>query len=92
MLVEAYGEHALSERTCREWFARFKEGDFSLEDIGRGKPPKKFEDAELQVLLDQDDTQTQKMLAEILNVDRSTISDRLKATGKIQKDGKWVSQ
>ena len=32
ILVEAYGEHALAERTCQKWFARFKSGDFGLED------------------------------------------------------------
>ena len=24
ILVEVYGEHALAERTCQKWFARFK--------------------------------------------------------------------
>ena len=32
ILVEVYGEHALAERTCQKWFARFKSGDFGLED------------------------------------------------------------
>ena len=32
ILVEVYGEHALSERTCQKWFVRFKSGDFDLED------------------------------------------------------------
>jgi len=41
-------------------------------------------------LLDIDDTQPQKQLAEALNVDQKTISNRLKAMGKIQKCGKWV--
>ena len=26
LLVEAYGEAALSERSCREWFQKFKNG------------------------------------------------------------------
>ena len=32
MLLSTYGEAALSERTCREWFQRFKSGDFDVED------------------------------------------------------------
>lgn len=32
MLSETYGDAALSERTCREWFQRFKNGDFDVED------------------------------------------------------------
>ena len=31
ILVEIYGEHALAERTCQKWFARFQSGDFGLD-------------------------------------------------------------
>eukprot|EP01133_Synstelium_polycarpum_P028705 gene28705-34931_t len=54
MLVEAYGKDAASIRTCQEWFQRFKSGDFDLNDKEHSKPPKKFEDEELQALLDED--------------------------------------
>ncbi|GFU30492.1 solute carrier family 23 member 1 [Trichonephila clavipes] len=32
MLSNTYGGAAISERTCREWFQRFKNGDFDIED------------------------------------------------------------
>ena len=54
MLSSSYGEAALSERTCREWFQRFKIGDFDVEDrhgTGKGKI---FEDSELEALLAED--------------------------------------
>ena len=53
-------------------------------------PQKKFEDEELQVLLDKDSTQTQKQLAASLNITRQAVSHHLHAMGKIQKEGKWV--
>lgn len=90
MLVEAYGDHALSEATCKRWFQRFRNNDFDVRNEERGRPPKKFEDAELQTILDGDDTLSQKQMAAMLNVAQQTISDRLKAMGKIQKCGKWV--
>jgi [histone H3]-lysine36 N-dimethyltransferase SETMAR len=89
-LVEAYGDHALSERTCHEWFQRFKMGNFDVSDKGHGKPIQKFQDDELQALLNEDDSQTQKQLAASLNVTQATISQRLHRMGKIQKEGKWV--
>jgi Zn-dependent peptidase ImmA (M78 family) len=57
-----------------------------------GHQQKKFEDSELEALLDEDDTQTQQQqqLADQLNVSREDISRRLKAMGKIHKIGKWV--
>ena len=68
----------------------FKSADFDLSNKDRGKPPKKFEDAELQPLLDEDSTQTLKKLAKALRVDQGTISRRLHATGTIEKEEKWV--
>ena len=50
----------------------------------------KNEDAELEAILDEDDTLSQKQMAAMLNVAQQTICDRLKAMGKIQKCGKWV--
>lgn len=37
---------------CQKWFERFK--IFFLEDNERSVPPKKFEDAELEALLNED--------------------------------------
>ena len=44
ILVETCGDNALSDTTCREWFRRFKNNDFKLEDKERSDAPKKFED------------------------------------------------
>ena len=80
ILVEVYGEHAIAERTCQKWFARFKSGDFGLEDAERPGQPKKFEDEELEALPDEDCCQTQEELSESLGVTQAAISKRLKAT------------
>lgn len=90
LLVEAYGDHALSKSQCEVWFRRFRSGDFDLSNKDRGKPSKKYEDAQLQALLDQDDAQTQEQLAEALAVTQQSISNRLKKMGKIQKAARWV--
>lgn len=89
ILQDAYGEHAPSQNTCERWFNRFKGGDFGLENEEHGKPPKKFEDTELQTILDKDPNLTQIQMAEMLNVTQKTISERLHAMGIIQKEGKW---
>ena len=57
MLVEVYGDTAPTDKSCREWFRRFKDGDFSVENKLRSGQPKKFEDKELEALLREDQTQ-----------------------------------
>ena len=44
-LQKVYGDAALSETTCRDWFRRFKDGDFDVDDRPREGRPKTFEDA-----------------------------------------------
>ena len=91
IVVETYGDNALSDTTCRDWFRRFKNNDFKLEDKERSGAPKKFEDKELdKELLDEDRSQTLAELGKTLQVDELTVSKRLKALGMIQKQGHWV--
>jgi len=86
MLVEVYGDTAPTDKSCREWFRRFKDKDFSVEDKPRSGQPKKFEDKELEALL-EDQNQTQEELAESLGVIQQAVSVRLRAMGMIQKQG-----
>ena len=58
--VETYSEAAFSEGSCREWFEKFKDGEFDIEDKERIGRPKVYEDVELEALLDQDSCQTQE--------------------------------
>ena len=90
MLVDVYGDNAPTDKSCREWFRRFKNGDFSVEDRPRSGQPKKFEDKQLEALLDEDPSQTQEELAESLEVTQQAVSVRLKSMGMIQKQGSWV--
>ena len=85
LLGEVYGEHRKNRVNNG-----FKIGDFDVADKEHGKPPKKYEDVELQALLDEDDSQTQKQLAEQLSVSQQAVSNRVREMGKIQKVGRWV--
>jgi len=60
MLVEVYGDTAPTDKSCREWFRHFKDGDFSVENKPRSGQSKKFEDKELEELFEKDQNQTQE--------------------------------
>jgi len=59
------GEHALSETTCRDWFRRFKNNDFDVNDKERSDQPKKFEDGRLEALLQEDLSDAQRVAGNI---------------------------
>jgi len=86
MLVEVYGDTAPTDKSCREWFRRFKDGDFSVEDKLCSGQPKKFGDKELEASLEEDQSQMQEELAESLRVTQQAVSVRLRTImGMIQK-------
>ena len=90
LVVQTYGDHAPTQKTCENWFKQFKEGIYDVEDAEREGRPKQFEDAELETLLDEDPCQTQSELAAVLHVTHQAISHRLKSIGMIKKDSYWV--
>lgn len=55
--------------TCRDWFRWFEDNDFDVNDKERPGQPKKFEDEELEALLEEYPCKMLKELSEILNVD-----------------------
>ena len=63
-----------------------------MKDEERPGQPKKFEDEELEALLEEDCCQTQEELAESSGITQAAISKRLKAAGYIRKQGNWVQQ
>ncbi|UYV70292.1 hypothetical protein LAZ67_7002414 [Cordylochernes scorpioides] len=89
MLEEVYSDHALSKSQCYRWFKKFQSGDFELDNEPRGKPPQKFEDAELQALLDEDSTQMQEKLTKQLQVSQGQqegcVRSRLRSADRIRK-------
>jgi len=42
-LIETYDNYVPTERTCQEWFQRFKSDDYDMNDKQRSDQPKKFE-------------------------------------------------
>ena len=78
LLVERYGEVALSERSCRKWFQKSKNGEFDIKDKKNVAEGRVYENAELEALFDQDSCQTQEGLTLILGVTQQAISHCLK--------------
>jgi len=78
MIVDANGHNAPSESICRQWFRRFKNHNFDLEDKECKGAPKRFEDEDLEAILNEDPCQSETQLAEALNVTQQCILKRFK--------------
>ena len=47
-ILKVFGEAAYSEEACKKWFQRFREGDETLQNRGRGHPPPALNDDDLR--------------------------------------------
>ena len=66
-IYAVYGEGAVAERTVRKWFARFKAGDFNLEDQESPSRLSITDEDQIKTLIENPRYTTRK-LAEMLNI------------------------
>ena len=85
-----YGEGAIAERTARDWYAKFKNGNFDLKDASRSGRPLEFDEQRLSELLLENLRQTTRELAEKMECSHTAIEKHLHSMGKVQKYGAWV--
>ena len=65
---QAFGNDSFNERTVRRLFAKFRSGDFYLEDEPRSGRPTVIQDEDLRTLVETDPSQTVREMAEELGV------------------------
>ena len=93
-ICAVYGENALSSRTCRKWFQRFRAGNFCLEDQERsGRPPQTNED-KIRDLVEKSPSLTVQEMSNVLKTPKTTIHRCLKKNGdgvKVERLGvQWT--
>ena len=89
-ICAAIGDGTVADRTCRDWFKRFREGDTSLEDQPRSGRPLECDVAQLKALVEDNPRLTTRELAAMLGCSYSTIDRHLNEMGKVSKLGSWV--
>ncbi|CAF1554655.1 unnamed protein product, partial [Rotaria sp. Silwood1] len=65
-ICAALGKGAVADRTCRDWFKRFREGDMSLEDRPRSGRPLESDIERLKVLIEDNPQLTTHELSAML--------------------------
>ena len=68
-----YSEEALKDRQCRNWFQKFRSGDFSLKDEQRPGRPNEVDDDQIKVIIESDRHVTVREIEEMLKKSKSTI-------------------
>ena len=72
-LRDVYGEEALKDRQCRNWFDKFRAGDFSLKDEQRSGRPNEVDFDKIKAIIESDHHLTVQKIEEMLKIPKSTI-------------------
>ena len=83
IICATYGEGSLSERICRKWFTRLREGNFNLSDESR---PGQSSDCHGEAIRGPLSKMHIKVLRKIL---KSTVRHNLKKMGMVNRYNVW---
>ncbi|XP_012061193.1 PREDICTED: histone-lysine N-methyltransferase SETMAR-like [Atta cephalotes] len=89
-ICAVYGEDAVGKRIMRKWFARFKTGDFNLEDQECPGRPSTTDEDQIKRLIENNLRYTTRKLAEMLNMSKSTIHKYFVKLGYINRFDVWI--
>ena len=90
-LCDAYGEEALKDRQSRNWFDKFRFGDFSLNDEQRSGQSSEVDDEQIKAIIESDRHVTVREIEEILKIPQSTIDRHIQRLRLIKKLDIWIS-
>ena len=89
-LCGVYSDQCLSERQCQNWFARFRSGNFNVQDEPAGRPiVEKVEEILEKIAVDR--YISSRDIATKLNIDHKTVLSHLHKTGDQKKLDTWVA-
>ena len=80
----------MSDQTCQKWFAKFRAGDFSLDDApGLGRPIEVYSD-QVETLIENNQRYTTREIAYILKIPKSSVENHLPQLGYVSRFDVWV--
>ena len=86
----AYGEGSTNEHTVRNWFRRFRDGNFDLTNEPRGRPESKLNNDDVRAVMEADPRQSAAVLAARFKVSKRTMLTHLEKIGTVKKLDKWI--
>lgn len=89
-ICAVYGEDVIKERVCQKWFARFRRGDFLVQDAPRRGRPVEVDDDKVKVLVDTNPHYTTREIARILQISKTSVKNHLDQLGYVNRLDVWV--
>ena len=88
-ICTVYRKGVIGESMARKWFAKFKNGNFDIDDMPCSRRPE-FDKDHLEALLKEESCQTSRKLAKKINCNQKTILNYRHSIRFAKKLGVWV--
>ena len=85
-----YGEEASKDRECRNWFDKFRSGDFCLKNDQRSGRPDEVGDDQIKAIIESDHPVIVRKIEEMLKIPKSTIDCHIQPLGLVKKLEIWI--
>ena len=82
-----YREGAVTDRKCQRWFAKFRAGDFSLDDAPQSGRPVEVDSDQIETLIKNNQYYTMREIADILKISKSSVENHLHQLGYVNRFG-----
>lgn len=89
-IYRLYGDDALTERVCQKWFAKFRSGNFSMNDASRSGRSTEIESDDIKAIVDVNPTQTVREIATRLKISHTSVEKHLHKIGYVSRLNVWV--
>ena len=76
-ICAVYGEDAVTDRTCQKRFAKFRAGDFSLDDAPQLGRPVEVHSDQIETIIENNQRYTMQEIADILKIPNSSVENHL---------------
>ena len=89
-ICAVYGEGAVTDWTCQKWFAKFRAGDFSLDDVPRLGGPIEVDNDQIKTTIENNQRYTMWETADVLKISKSSAENHLHQLGYVHHFDVWV--
>ena len=78
-----HGEGAVTDQTCQKWFAKFRAGDFLLDDAPQWGRPVEVDSDQIETLIENNQCYTTWEIADILKISKCSAENHLHQLGYV---------
>lgn len=89
-ICRVYGDDALTERVCQKWYAKFRSGNFDVNDAPRSGRPTEITSSDVKAIIEVNPSTTVREIATTLNISHTSVENHLRQLEYVSRLNVWV--